>query len=807
MQHSDESDNHSSILAEDGVFRLTTCSTSLWFRTTEYGHLEQLHYGERLHPDQSVDALAVKRTAMVGTSVAYREGNPSYSLDTLPLAWSGIGCGDYRHSPAELKMPDGTFSCDFVHVNHRIHAGCLPMASLPSAYQDMGADSSGVQTLEIELQETVNAVILRLFFTVFPEADVITRRAVLENKAAKPLVIRRLMSLMMDLPNQGYRLVTFDGGWIKEAHRHERPVTHGMHVIGSTTGNSSNRHNPGFLLAETGATEAHGRVYGFNLVYSGNHYSAVELSNGELVRVQTGIHPHCFEWNLQPGERFETPEAVMTFSSDGFTGLSRHFHDFVNRHIVRGDWKDRERPVLLNNWEAHFFKFTRGKLLRLAHRAKRLGVELFVLDDGWFGKRNNDTAGLGDYSVNRRKLPGGLKPFAGRIRKMGLDFGLWFEPEMVNRDSDLYRAHPEYAVTIPGREPTLGRNQLVLDLCNPAVRSYLVTQIGAILDEADIRYVKWDMNRHISDAYSPLLESQGEFFHRYVLGLYDLLTRVFRPRPHILLESCASGGNRFDLGMLCYSPQIWTSDDTDPGERLAIQHGLSHLYPLSTMGAHVSEAPHQQTLRDTPLTTRFNVAAFGCLGYELDLKWLTRMEKKEIKRQITFYKEHRRTLQYGRFRRHETGRSRQQAWQCTAGDGQEAVAGFYQTVSHAAEGTDMLPLGDLDAEARYRVETRPQPVFIKRFGGLVKHLLPVELNPTGWLLRLANRMYALADCVERYEARGDLLQTGVRLNSQFIGSYYNAKIRLMGDFGSHLYVVTRMHPEESQGVKMKGSTA
>ncbi len=782
----------------DGVIRLTTDHTSLWCRITAYGHLEMLHYGVRLDPNQSPVGLAIKRTAQIGSTVAYAADDPLYSLDTIPLLWSGIGRGDYRHAPAELKMPDGTFTCDFVHIEHRIHAGCVPMETLPSAYAEEAGDA-GAQTLELVLRDASNAATLRLYFTVFPHEDVITRRAVLENGQAapggNPLVIRRLMSQMIDLPNRNFRLVTFDGGWIREAHRHERPVSPGMHVIGSTTGASSNRHNPGFLLAEAGTNETYGQVYGFNLVYSGNHYGAVELSNLDQVRVMTGIHPHCFEWTLAPGERFETPEAVMTFSDKGFGGVSGQFHDFVNRRIVRGDWKDRERPVLLNNWEAHFFKFNRSKLLHLARQAKRLGVELFVLDDGWFGARNNDKAGLGDYSVNRRKLPGGMKPFAERIRRMGLSFGLWFEPEMVNPDSDLYRAHPEYAVTTPGKAPTLGRNQLVLDLCNPAVRDYIVSSVGGILDDAGITYVKWDMNRHISDAHSPLLANQGEFHHRYILGLYDVLARIFRPRPHILLESCSSGGNRFDLGMLCFSPQIWSSDDTDPGERLAIQGGLSYLYPPSTMGAHVSEAPHQQTLRETPLSTRFNVAAFGCLGYELDLKWLSPVEKREIKSQIAFYKRHRRTLQYGRFRRHDAWKANKVHWQATAPDGGEAVSGFYQTWSNAAEGDDVLPLSDLDPDARYQVETRPQSIPLRRFGGLVKHILPVELNPSGFLLRMANRLYALTDCVERYEARGDLLMAGLRINSQFIGSYYNEKTRLLGDCGSSLYVVTRQAGE------------
>jgi alpha-galactosidase len=449
--------------------------------------------------------------------------------------------------------------------------------------------------------------------------------------------------------------------------------------------------------------------------------------------------------------------------------------------------------VLVNNWEATFFKFNQRSLLRLARRASRLGVELFVLDDGWFGKRNDDHAGLGDYSVNKKKLPRGLKFFAERIKKKGMLCGLWFEPEMENEDSDLFRAHPEYAVCTPGKNPALGRNQLVLDLCNPEVRDYIVNSVGRILDEADISYVKWDMNRHISDAYSPLLENQGEFFHRYIMGLYDVLERIFRPRPHILLESCASGGNRFDLGMLCYSPQVWASDDTDPIERLEIQGGLSYLYPLSTMGAHVSEAPHQQTLRDTPLTTRFNVSCFGCLGYELDLKYLTLVERKEIKEQIAFYKEHRKTFQYGTFSRLQAQKSNKVHWQCASVEGSEAVAGFFQAQANASEGYDFLPLAGFDPNSRYSVRTRPQSLFIKRFGGLVKHILPVSLNPGGLILRTIGRFYRLTDCVESYECSGGMLNLGLRLNNQFIGSYYNEHTRLLGDFGSNMYVIKKLN--------------
>ena len=770
----------------DGTFRLDTNSTSYIFRVTKSGHLENIHYGELLK-EQSLEAILLKHTAVIGSTVAYDADDPIYSLDTLSLEWSGIGKGDYRHSPDEIKMPDGTFVSDFLYQGYRIVDGCIPMQTLPSSY----GESTDCQTVEIIMKDTVNEVSLLMYYTVYVCSDVITRRVVLANHNEKPLLIRKLMSMMIDLPNRNYSLVTFHGGWIKETHRQDRTLQYGLFVSESTTGASGNRHNPGFLLAEKGATESYGRVYGFNLVYSGNHYEGIELSNMDLVRVMTGINPHCFEWPLAEGESFESPEAVMTFSNQGYNGMSGHFHDFTNEHIVRGDWKGKERPVLLNNWEAHFFSFTRSKLIHLAKRARRLGVELFVLDDGWFGKRNNDTAGLGDYNVNRRKLRGGLPKFARKINRLGMQFGLWFEPEMVNTDSDLYRAHPEYAVRIPGREPSFGRNQLVLDLCSPRVRDYIVDSVRGILHEANISYVKWDMNRHISDMYSPCLANQGEFFHRYMIGLYDILQRIFGDQPQILLESCSSGGNRFDLGMLCYSPQIWASDDTDPVERLEIQKGLSYLYPPSTIGAHVSSAPHQQTLRSTPLSSRFNVAGFGCLGYELDLKYLSRVEKKEVKEQIAFYKEHRKTMQFGRFYRLDPLKSNKQHWQTVAKDGQESIAGFFQTQASASEGFDFLPLTGLDPKAVYTVRTRPQPLYIRSFGALINFVLPFHIHPDGILFLILNKIFHLTNCVEEYRGYGDLLLSGIKLNNQFVGSNYNTRTRLLGDFGSSLYIIRR----------------
>ena len=712
----------------NGEFRLSTNTTSYWFRVTPFRHLEHIWYGNRLPDGQEMEPLAVKRVMPAGGMVAYAKEDGAYALDFVCLEWSGIGKGDYRDTPAEIKMPDGTFTADFLYQSHEVIDGCVPMETLPTA------EGEGAQTLIVTMKDETNGVVLELYYTVFSETDVISRRAVLRNENEKPLTIRRMLSLMLDMPNDNFHMVTFDGTWIAEARKHTRPVTYGLTVNSSTTGASCSRHNPGFLLASADARESVGDVYGFNLLYSGNHYGAAELSAQDLVRVSIGINPHCFEWELTQGARFETPEAVMSYSGEGFNGLSQRFHAFVNRHVVRGDWKGKERPIVLNDWEACYFNFNRQKLLRLARGAKRLGVELFVLDDGWFGERNDDTKGLGDYTVNKRRLPRGMEDLAERIHGMGLKFGLWFEPEMVNPDSDLFRAHPEYAVKTPGREPSLGRNQLVLDLCNPAVRDYIVEHITAILDSCGIDYVKWDYNRHMTDCYSPCVKKQGEFYHRYTMGLYEVLTRVFRPRPHILLESCSSGGNRFDLGMLCFSPQVWTSDDTDPVERLAIQGGLSCLYPLSAMGAHVAAAPSHQTVRDTPLSTRFNVAAFGCLGYELDVNKLSFAERREIKRQIVFFKLHRKALQYGTFYRGDADREHQITWQCVDPEKNSGIGGFFQTQYAPGGKVDRLRLYGLDPMREYRVETVPQSLFIKRFGSLVSHALPIRLRPDGFLV-------------------------------------------------------------------------
>jgi len=768
------------IKVDNRIFKLDTADTSYIFSVTDKGHLEHIYYGPLLK-DGNYEALRQKNTILLGSTVNY-EDDDAYSLDHLLLEYSGTGKGDFRESPAELIMPDGSFVFDFCFDSHTVTDGAYQAEGLPTAYGD-------AETLTVLMKDKKYPNIeLRLYYTVFEAENVIARAVELENRGEGDVYIRKLMSYMLDFPYDNYDMITLNGSWIKEAHICRRRVDRGTLVNSSATGSSSNKHNPAFMLVSRDADDERGRVYGFNLIYSGNHYSAVEQSDFGSVRVMGGINPHCFLWRLKKGEKSSAPQAVMTFSDEGINGMSENMHAFVNERIVRGKHKSAERPIVINNWEATFFNFNSRKILALARRAKRLGIEMIVLDDGWFGNRNSDRAGLGDWVVNKRKLPGGINALARRVNKMGMRFGLWFEPECVNPDSELYRAHPDWAITVEGREPSLGRHQLVLDLTRAEVRDYIVDSLHRVLSEANIEYVKWDYNRHISDMFSRTLKNQGEFYHRYILGLYDILNRVFiRLHPNILLESCSSGGNRFDLGMLCYSPQIWTSDNTDPIERLDIQRGIYTFYPQSAVSAHVSMSPHQQTLRATPLSTRFNVATFGVLGYELDFAELTPSELKEVKSQIEFYKSNRCLLQYGALRRVPMADEDMECWQIS-GEG-KIIAGVFNRLKHAAPCRDILRVPDADAEREYTVATVGQRLRIKRFGSLIKHITPIALRIDGFVLRTVDRHFSLKDGEEIYRCRGDVLNYGISLAMQYEGTGYNPDIRVLGDFGSNLYLI------------------
>ncbi len=739
---------------KDNVFHLKTNHYSYLLRINDYGQPEHLHFGAPVELDD-FSCFLCRPGLGWGESVLLKERDTKSCADDKALEWSGSGRGDYRE-PA-LEIPGCATDLRFSEGTLRPWepmGGLLPQ---PEGAKNM-----------LELTLTQPGLELKLFYTPYETA--LTRRAVVKNTGSAPVTIGKLMSFCLDLPGS-FHMRSFHGGWISEMTRRDTPVQEAAVRLGSATGASSNRCNPGFLLYEPGANEDWGQVYGFNLIFSGNHYASAQRSLQGITRVVQGINPENFSWTLAPGEEFRTPEAVLCCSDRGFGELSARMHQFVNDHIVPEYWRYRERPILYNSWEGCAFKFDHFRLLDLADRAKNLGCELFVLDDGWFGKRNDDTSGLGDYQVNTKKLSRGLDGLGKALNKKGLQFGLWFEPESVSPDSDLYRAHPDWALT-DDFEPVYGRNQLLLDLTRPEVRDYIVEQVGATLDSAPITYVKWDMNRH-----SPAVGARA---YEYTLGLYEVLGRIFRPRPQILLESCSSGGNRFDLGMLRFSPQIWCSDNTDPICRLEIQESLSYLYPQSAFGAHVSADPHAQTLRHTPLNTRANVAFFGCLGYELDLKHLLDVENKAVKAQVEFYKAHRALFQFGPFRRIEGG------WQ--VGQGSKVIAGRFHKLVGPAPGYERLRLKALDPGKRYRLVSRPQKLRTGQFGGLLKHVSPVEIDPNGILLRTVDRHFDMPDGGEDCTLTGAALMAGMLLKPLFRGTGYDAGQRTQGDFGSDVYV-------------------
>ncbi len=743
------------ILHDQNVFLLKNSEFSYLLRINQYGLPEHLHFGA---PVELTDAVAFAHIQGPGwgSNLVLDDADSGSCPDFMGLEWSGSGRGDFRESPLEIGR-----ATDLRYVNYNILEGPAPFCcTLPQARGEC-------ETLELILEQP--GLRLKLYYSLFETA--LTRRSVVENTGEENVKLHKCMSFCLDLPGD-YVMTSFHGGWSAEMRRMDNRVVGAKIVNESRTGASSNQHNPGFLLWEEDTTESSGVAYGFNLVYSGNHYASAQRSQTGLTRVMQGINPANFCRCLAPGECFETPEAVLCWSDTGFGGLSARMHKFVNDHIVPEYWRYRERPVLYNSWEGCVFDFNQRRLLDLADRAKKLGCELFVLDDGWFGVRNNDRCSLGDYNVNTKKLPDGMGGLADKITAKGLSFGLWFEPESVSPDSDLYRAHPDWALT-DEFEPILGRHQLLLDLTKQEVRDYIVRSVTGVLDTARISYVKWDMNRHSV--------ALGEKAHDYILGLYEILDRIFTPRPQILLESCSSGGNRFDLGMLCFSPQVWCSDDTDPIERLTIQGNLSFLYPQSTFGAHVSAAPHGQTLRTTPLSTRGNVSYFGCLGYELDLKHLLPVEIKEIQSQIAFYKQYRHLFQYGRFTRTRLG------WQVS--DGQMAIAGVFHEQVHAAPGYEKLRVEGLQKEKTYHLRSLEQKIRVGQFGNLLKHVVPFSVSPNGVLIHTADAHYAMPDGGEDRVASGAALAAGILLKPMFRGTGYTTDQRNQGDFGSNVYII------------------
>ncbi|QWB96069.1 alpha-galactosidase [Mycoplasmatota bacterium] len=770
----------------DEHFVLETKSLTYAFYILKTKHLEHIYFGSKI-PDQDLMSAHIKLTAKAGSMVDYlEEKGKDIPLDLMPLEYSSYGKGDFKLTPLILNMPNHSYVSDFVYDSHKIINGILASKDLPVGH----VNNDEAQTLIVTLKDMKYDLYIDLVYSVFYDTNVISRRTILRNETDSQIQIRKLMSMMLDIYGTDYELLTLDGGWIKEGKANRVEISKGTYINASNTGSSSNKHNPGVILYQKGTHEDFGSCYGVNLVYSGNHYTAIDQSNHGILRLMQGINPEMFEFNLEKTQSFETPMSVMTYAKNGFNELSQNMHRFIEHHIIPKKFEHELRPVAINSWEGFFFDFNESRLLKLAKKARDLGVELFVLDDGWFSVRDDDTKGLGDYDVNRKKLRSGLVGLSKKVHQMGMKFGLWFEPEMVNIDSKLYRAHPEYVVAIEGREPSMGRHQLVLDLCRSEVRDYIVNEISQIIERTNLDYIKWDMNRHMSDFYSQKLHHQGAFFHQYILGLYDVLRRIFVKYDHVLLETCSSGGNRFDLGMLSFGPQIWTSDNTDPISRLSIQKGISYLYPPSTMSNHVSLSPHPQTLRKTLLDTRFNVAMFGVLGYELDFKMLTSFEIKEVKKQIEYYKKHRKVLQYGTFYRYNEVEHLRMNFEVLNED--IGFVGNYNILAEPSPNVELLKFKGLEENRNYAVETRPQKLTIDRFGHLIAHALPIKLNPNKFLFRLINKYKQLDQANECFESSGEMLLQGYKMKQQFMGTEYNEQTRLLGDFGSQIYKIRRL---------------
>ena len=736
-----------------------------------FGKAQMLHLGAPLR-EEDCGALGCETVLGWGTDVLYREGDSRSCLDLLPLAWSESGTGDYRESPIGLLSEGADICPDFVFDSA---AEGLPEGE-DSVLPHARGERETIRLLFRSRNRMLEGLTLELRFSLFETA--LVRQAILINGSDRELQVSRLMSACADLRGR-FTMTTFDGGWIREAHAHTVPVTENRIVNESTNGFSSSRHNPGFLLSRTGATEDAGEVYGFNLLWSGNHRSSAQRSAVGFTRVLQGISPEGLCLDLLPGGRLEAPEAVVAWSDRGTNGLMERMHRFVNECVIPEAWRYRERPVLYNNWEGCMFKFNEAKLLSLARKAQKIGCELFVLDDGWFGERDTDTAGLGDYNVNRRKLPNGLEGLSKKIHGLGMQFGLWFEPEAVNPDSDCYRKHPDWALSSPGLDAFYSRNELLLDLTKAEVRDYIVESVSGILDRADIQYVKWDMNRN-----SPV---GGNKAYAYILGLYEVLHRIFDPRPEILLEGCASGGNRFDLGMLCFAPQIWASDDTDPIERLDIQDGLYSLYPQSTIGAHISAAPHGMTLRNTPMSTRANVAYFGAFGVEFDLDGMKPIDETELKEAIAYYKQHRKTFQFGKLSRNRAEEGAV-CWQA-AGE-EETLCGLYHRLIPAGPEIEWLSVKGLDPDRMYRIEARSQLLRVASYGNLLRFVTPVALDAEGVVIRLADRYYQMRDGGFSATCSGAALGAGIPISKRFSGTGYDPGLRIQGDFGSNIFCVT-----------------
>lgn len=685
--------------ASNRLFHLQTKHTSYVFHVIEDGSLGQLYYGPKI-PFKDDYANLNTREEHDCTNTRTDE-DVEFQAELLKQEYAGLGKGDYRYPAFQITYPNGSRTSEFQYRDYELKDGKARLTGLPSTFAD---DSNDSQTLTVKLAD--GDLELQLHYTVFADEDVIVRSATFVNHG-KTVFLNRALSAQLDLPDANYDFIQFAGSWSRERHLHRSHLRPGTQSISSLRTASSHQENPFFMLARPHTDNNQGAVFGFNFVYSGNFLDSVEVDQFDTTRVLIGINPDEFGWKLNSGDSFQTPEVIFSYTDNGFNALSQQLGAFYTQHLINPHFAHQERPILINNWEATFMDFTEDKLMPIVERAKELGIEMFVLDDGWFGHRDDDRSSLGDWFVDEKKFNHGIAGFAKRVHDLDMKFGLWFEPEMISIDSKLYQTHPEWMIKTPGRGQTPGRHQFVLDMSRQEVVDYLFGLMSHIIQDAKLDYIKWDMNRNITEMYGADLpaDQQLEFSHRYILGVYDLYDRLTKAFPDVLFESCASGGGRFDLGMMYYAPQAWCSDDTDAVERIKIQDGTSYGYTPSMWGAHVSAVPNDQVGRLTSIDMRAKVAYFGAFGYELDVTELSDEEQATIKQQVAFYKQYRKLFQFGTFYRLETPDTSDNVygWETVSHDKQTAIGMRYQILNGANPAYIRYYFKGLDPERRYTV--------------------------------------------------------------------------------------------------------
>ena len=730
---------------ESKTFHLYNKYVSYIFKVLDNNHLGHLYYGKAIRDAENFDHLV--ELTYRGMAVNTFEDRNDFSLEHIKQEYPVYGSGDMRMPAIDIGQENGSRIINFDYRSHHISRGKVDFEGLPSTYVSSNDEAT---TLFVDLYDDLIDTKLVLTYTIYEDYPVITRNAYIENLGNQKIKLDCFMSMSVDFPDKDFQMMELTGAWARERYIKYRKLDHGIQSIGSLRGISSANFNPFIALKRETCDENSGEIFGFSLVYSGNFLGRVEVDTYDVTRVSMGIHPQGFSWQLDKGESLQSPEVVMVYSDQGINAMSKTYHKLYRSRLARGKYKNKPRPILVNNWEGTYFDFDEEKILAMAKKSKDLGAELFVLDDGWFGKRNNDRAGLGDWYPNLDKIPSGIDGLSRKITDMGIDFGLWIEPEMVNKDSDLYTNHPEWVLKTPNRSLSHGRNQYVLDFSNPEVVNYIYSMLEKILASSEISYIKWDMNRSLSEVYSSYHKAsdQGKIMHKYVLGVYSLYQRLIDKFPDILFESCSSGGSRFDPGMLYYAPQAWTSDNTDAIERLKIQYGSSIVYPISSMGTHVSKSPNEQVFRETSLETRANVAYFGTFGYELDVSKLSDEESQIIKEQIKFMKENRKLIQYGEFYRLLSPfEGNETIWMVVSEDRNKALVAHYKTLQTVNTGFRRAKLVGLDPDKVYEIS------------------------------------------VNNYKAYGDELMNVGLILSDFNPEKNSTVARVVGDFASRLYIL------------------